>query len=158
MPTESIHQTDLNALEWILQSLQEENPFGKAATGDQIREMHAIAYFLYGQRRYLDASHHFRLLCTARPGESKYWKGLGACFQMLKEYQEALNCYAAAQLINEKNTDPYLYLHAADCYIGLNETKLALKALKAARKRGLAVKDQRVLEHVKIMQDIWSKS
>jgi type III secretion system low calcium response chaperone LcrH/SycD len=158
MPNDSIRQAELNALEWALQASQGDNPCWKAATDSSIKEMYSIAYFLYGHRRYLDASHYFRLLCTSRPTAPKYWKGLGACFQMLKEYQSAIDCYASAQILNGKKPDPYLYLHAADCYIGLNETKPALKALKAARKRGLEIKDRRVLEHVKLMQDIWSKS
>lgn len=143
-------------LEWAHQVAEGKNPFSHAPE-EKIKEMYALAYFLYGQQHYLDASHFFRQLAAARPSEAKYWKGLGACLQMLKDYDGALNCYASAQMLNGAQKDPYLYLHAADCYIALKEVKNAFKALDAARLRAEKTKEKRVLEHVKLMREMWSK-
>lgn len=156
MSTQTVSPADNHALAWIHQVAEGKNPFCHAPE-EKIQEMYALAYFLYGQAHYFDASHFFRQLAAARPAEPKYWKGLGACLQMLKDYEGALNCYLTAQLLNGAQTDPYIYLHAADCYIALKEIKNAFQALDAAHLRAKKLKNKRVIEHVKLMRDLWSK-
>lgn len=148
--------SDCKFLEWAEQVSKGNNPFGNASE-EKIKETHALAFFLYREQHYQDASHFFRMLVAARPSEAKFWKGLGACLQMLKEYEEALNCYASAQMLNGEKTDPYLYLHAADCYIALKSVDSAFKALESASLRAKKLKDKRVLGHVKLMRELWSK-
>lgn len=157
MSANTLSHTESQFLAWAHQAAEGKNPYGHAPE-EKIKEMYALAYFLYGQKHYFDASHLFRLLTVARPSEPKYWKGLGACLQMLKAYEEALNCYASAQMLYRRETDPYLYLHTADCYIAIKEVKSAFKALDAAHTRAEAVKDKRVLQHVKLMREMWSKT
>ena len=156
MSAKQITATERQFLEWAHQAAEGQNPYGHAPE-EKIKELYALAYFLYGQQHYLDASHLFRLLAAARPSEPKYWKGLGACLQVLKEYDGALNCYASAQMLYLTQTDPYLYLHSADCYIALKEVEKAFKALDAAHKRAEITKDKRVLQHVKLMREMWTK-
>jgi len=156
MSAQAFSPAEKQFFEWADQVAQGKNPYSHAPE-EKIQEMYALAYFLYGQQHYLDASHLFRQLVAARPSEAKYWKGLGACLQMLKEYGNALNCYASAQMLNGAKSDPYLYLHSADCYIALKEVKNAFKALEAARLRAEKINDQRVLQHVKLMRELWSK-
>jgi secretion system chaperone SscA len=155
MSANTISPAESQFLDWARQVAEGKNPYSLAPE-EKIKEMYALAYFLYGQLHYLDASHLFRLLAAAQPSEPKYWKGLGACLQMLKDYDSALNCYASAQLLNRSQTDPYLYLHSADCFIALKEVKNAFKALDAAHKRAEKTKDKRVLSHVKLMRELWS--
>lgn len=143
-------------IDWVSQLGEGKNSCGNI-TKESVDELYALAFFLYQQKHYLEASHYFRLLAAACPSEAKYWKGLGATQQLLKDYDSALNCYASAQMLNGTQPDPYLYLHSADCYIALKETKNALKALAAAGMCAKKNKDQRVLQHVKLMQKIWSK-
>lgn len=156
MSANQIAPAESQFLEWAHQAAEGKNPYSLAPE-EKIKELYALAYFLYGQQHYLEASHLFRLLAAARPSEPKYWKGLGACLQVLKEYDEALNCYASAQMLYRAQTDPYLYLHSADCYIALKEVKNAFKALDAAHKRAEITKDKRVLQHVKLMREMWTK-
>ena len=79
-------------LDWAFQTADGKNPYGSMSEEKVVA--YALAYFLYGQENYLDASHFFRLLAVVRPSEAKHWKGLAACLQMLKDYEGALNCYA----------------------------------------------------------------
>lgn len=144
-------------MEWAHLLAEGKNPYSAVAE-EKIEEMHALAYFLYGQQHYLDASYIFRQLTIARPSEAKYWKGLGACLQMLKDYNDALNCYVSAQLLNGESPDPYLYLYAADCYLALKEVKSGFKALEAAKIQAKKINDQRVLQHVKLMNEMWSNN
>lgn len=156
MTAASYNRFDAQILAWADQAAHGNNPYG-AVSDEKIQEMHHLAFFLYREQHYQDASHFFRMIVTARPSEPKYWKGLGACLQMQKEYEEALNCYASAQMLNGEETDPYLYLHAADCYIATQKVDSAFKALEAAALRAKKTKDKRILEHVKLMRELWSK-
>lgn len=143
-------------VEWIDQLAAGQNPLGHVAE-EKIQEIHSIAFWLYHEKHYQEAGHFFRLLVVSRPSEPKYWKGFGACLQMQKNYEEAINCYMSAQILKGKQTDPYLYVHVADCYFALKQADAGWKALGAAYLRAKATNDRRVLQHVALMRDIWSK-
>ncbi len=75
---------------------------------------------------------------------------------MQHEYEEAINCYLYTQMLNQDKPDPYLYVHAADCYFALKRVKSGLKALEAAHLSAeKEIQDQRVLRHVALMRDLW---
>lgn len=121
-------------------------------------EIYALAYTLYQNLRYEDASHYFRLLVATHPSEAKFWKGLGACAQMQKDYEEALDCYCCcAHFCHQNQADPYLFVQTADCHFALKEVNEGLKALEAARSIAKKIGDTRVLEHVALMQQVWKK-
>jgi type III secretion system low calcium response chaperone LcrH/SycD len=156
MASEALNHLDRQGIEWMQQVIEGRNPFADVAE-EKIQGMHALAFFLYREQQYRDASHFFRLLVASRPSEAKYWKSLGACFQMLKEYEQAINCYISAQILNKNQPDPYLYVHAADCYFVLQQKEAGLKALEAARFIAKEKNDRRILKHVALMRDLWSK-
>jgi secretion system chaperone SscA len=156
MSVETLNSFEPLFLQWVNQLAEGNNPFGDVKEV-KIQETHALAYCLYRKQEYLEASHLFRLLVSSRPSNPKYWKGLGACLQMLKDYEEALNCYISAKILNQGEADPYLYLYAADCYFALKEIKNGLKALKAARLIAEETNDTSILQHVKLMREFWSK-
>lgn len=149
-------KNDTQFFEWVEQISHGKNPYGEISE-KKIEEAYALGYFLYQQKHFFDATSLFRQLTLSRPADSKYWKGLGACLQMEKEYEEALNCYAAAQILNGQTKDPYVYVHAADCYFAQGDKKNGCIALQMANQYGEKQKDQRLLRHVKLMQEIWSK-
>lgn len=143
---------------WIDQVKEGKNPYGQVPE-KEIQEIYALAYLLYQNQQYLEASHFFRLLVMARPSEAKFWKSFGACLQMQKDYKEALNCYlCCAQLTPSDHPDPYLYVHTADCYLALKQIKAGFKALEAASSCAQRTHDKRVLHHVNLMRQLWSKS
>lgn len=147
-----------NALiNWVDQVKEGHNPFGQLPE-KKIQEMYALAYVLYQNQRYLEASHFFRSLAMARPSEAKYWKSFGASLQMLKDYDGALNCYlCCAELTSADHPDPYLYVHAADCYLALKQIDAAFKTLTAAAACAKKTNNSQVLHHVALMRQLWSK-
>ena len=93
------------------------------------------AFYLYGYSHYnsgnwTEATDVFRLLCTRRPLEPRFWFGLGASLQEGNSYFDALHAWAMAALL--KKEDPYPHFHAAECYFSLVEHEEAGKALEEA--------------------------
>lgn len=126
------------------------------ASEKKIDEIYALAYLLYQKQHYQESSHYFRLLIVLRPAEIKFWKGMGACFQMQMEYEEALNCYMSCFQLNEENrTNPFYYVQIADCYFAQNKKDLGLEALDAAYNYAKRKNDNQILQHVKFMREIW---
>ncbi len=117
-------------------------------------EIYPIAYDLYQRQEYLAAISWFYLLTALDPLEPKYWKGLGAALQMKQKYEQALDCYEHAQTLNKSQPDPYIYIHAADCHFALKHVKQGLKVLEQAKLR--AQSDHKILNHVALMQELWS--
>jgi len=142
--------------DWIEQ-IQEENESSFQASEKKSEEMYTLAYMLYQNQNYQEATLFFRLLVEASPSNPKFWKGLGATLQMQYDYKGALNCYCCcAQLCDTNQTDPYLYVQTADCNFALKQIKEGLKALNIARSIAKKINDHRVLQHVTFMQQVWS--
>lgn len=125
---------------------------------NQVDEIHNMAYIYYKNRRYWEAEAQFRLLVAIEPKNSGFWKGLGACLQMRKSYQEALNCYTCAQAIILDDPDPYIEIHCADCYFALNQIEKGLKVLEGARACAKNRNDKKVINHVNFIRSRWIKS
>lgn len=156
MQKESLNDVEKDAAQWVLQVLEGQNPFAQVKE-ENIHDMYQIGYALYQNQEYLKANHFFKLLVMARPLEAKYWKGFGACLQMQKDYEKAIDCYMSAQTFNEIKQDPYLYVYVADCYFALTQAEKGLMALESARLLAEKMHDQRILNHVTLMQELWSK-
>lgn len=123
----------------------------------KIQESYTLGFFLYREQRYQEASYFFRLLVASHPSEAKYWKALGASLQMLKNYEEALNCYLNALTLHRESPDLYLFVYAADCHFALQQKEAGLKVLKEVGSKAKEKNEQRILKHVALMQEIWSK-
>jgi type III secretion system low calcium response chaperone LcrH/SycD len=103
-------------------------------TDPVVEGIYAQAYRLYNTGRYKDSIQLFRLLVSLAPTEEKFILGLGACFHLLKEYSDAIDCYTLCASMNTENPIP-LY-HIADCLIQMNDpvsAKISMDlAIKAA--------------------------
>lgn len=117
-------------------------------------DMYTLAYVLYQNQHYQDASHFFRLLAETSPTDAKIWKGLGACLQMLKDYEGALNCYCCCAQFS-KQIDPYLYVQTADCFFATKQVESGLNALEVAHNVAKKTNNKKILQHVAFMQQIW---
>lgn len=126
-------------------------------TPEKINAMHRMAYVCYQNKRYREADSYFRLLVLANPKSSDYWKGLGACQQMNRNYQEALNCYLCAQVLMIDNPDPYLELHSADCHFALGNIEKGLKMLNIVKALAKKNNDVKMINHVAFMRSRWVK-
>lgn len=102
-------------------------------TDDEVERTYAFGFAQYGSGNWNEAADCFRLLCTRRPFEPKYWFALGATLQEAGSYQDALNSWAMASLL--KTEDPYPHFHAAECCFSLKKHKDASKALNESQQR-----------------------
>lgn len=100
---------------------------------DEVERFYAFGFAHYGSGNWDRAADVFRVLCTRRPLEPKFWFALGATLQEAGSYQEALHSWAMAALL--KKEDPYPHFHAAECCISLQMAKDAAKALKESEQR-----------------------
>lgn len=100
---------------------------------DEVERFYAFGFAHYGSGNWDRAADVFRVLCTRRPMEPKFWFALGATLQEAGSYQEALHSWAMAALL--KKEDPYPHFHAAECCISLQLAIDAAKALKESEQR-----------------------
>lgn len=91
--------------------------------------IYSIAYNLYQNSKYEDAHKVFQFLCFYDHYEKKYWMGLAACRQMLKKYQEAVDAYGFAAMLD--TDDPKVPLYAADCLLASGNKEHAQFALES---------------------------
>ena len=117
-----------------------------------LESSYAEAYALYQAGKYARASDLFRSLCTESPLEARFWFGLGSCMQESGEYQNALQAWAMAALLDPKN--PYPHFHAAECSCSLNQMKDASMALKEAKAR-LLDPTHRLCGPIEVLEEQW---
>ncbi len=104
---------------------------GKTLLSDSEAEsFYLAAYSHYQSGHWTEAADVFRLLCTRRPLDPRFWFGLGASLQEGGSYFDALHAWAMASLL--KKEDPYPHFHAAECYFSLGDAQEAAKALDEA--------------------------
>lgn len=94
---------------------------------EDVERFYSFGFAHYGSGHWNEAADVFRVLCTRRPLESRFWFALGATLQEAGSYQEALHSWAMAALLNRE--DPYPHFHAAECCLSLQWEKDAAKAL-----------------------------
>jgi type III secretion system low calcium response chaperone LcrH/SycD len=93
-------------------------------------ELYEIAFLLYKNGKYDKAVNFFTLMTLLHPLERKFWMGLGACHEMLKGYDKAIECYGVAAVHDPE--DPLVHWHAANCFFCKGDETKALGVLKTA--------------------------
>ena len=137
-----------------------ENPSGldRAApfSADSLTALYVMGYELYRNGKYEEAKNFFRVLTLADSFERKYWMGLAACLQMLKDYNKAIECYSAAAI--QDPSDPYAHWYAADCYFQLGNLCKAKEALESALMTANDHENAALLiPKLKLIAEAWSK-
>jgi type III secretion system low calcium response chaperone LcrH/SycD len=102
----------------------------KLLSDDEVETVYLYAYSHYNSGHWTEAADIFRLLCTRRPLEGRFWFGLGAALQEGGSYRDALHSWAMAALLEKQ--DPYPHFHAAECYFSIGEEHEGAKALNEA--------------------------
>ena len=97
---------------------------------DTMEAIYTQAYNLYNQGRYKESSYIFRLLMLLDYTTPKYTLGVAACLHRMKDYVNASNLYLLCAAFDQKNPMPHY--HAADCYLQMNLTEIAILSLKMA--------------------------
>jgi len=82
---------------------------------EHMEAIYSVAYNLYKNGRYEDALKVFKFLCLHDHLQGKFWMGLGATQQMLKQFKQAGTTYGYAYMLDSDN--PQIPLHAADCFL-----------------------------------------
>jgi len=144
------------SLQW-LDSIEAGTPLYSEIAEENVQMSYCTAYNLYQRQQYEEALQFFRLLVWVRPLEAKYWKGLGACLQVLKDYEEALESYDYCQTLHSE-PDPYISIHQADCYFALNQAQAGLDVLAMAQRQAKKIQNTQIMDHVDLMRELWSKS
>lgn len=127
---------------------------GKELMSDEeVESLYLYAYSHYNSGHWTEAADIFRLLCTRRPLDSRFWFGLGASLQEGNSYFDALHAWAMAALL--KKEDPYPHFHAAECYFSLGTYEEASKALNEA---SLKLEMHHPLnEKISLLREQWRK-
>lgn len=86
------------------------------------------AYKLYQTGNFKDAVPTFRVLVWLDPTRFEFAFGLAACYQMLKDYENAIICYM--KLSARFPDNPLPMFHAADCFKKKNLHSVCYAALQ----------------------------
>ncbi|MCB1112444.1 MAG: SycD/LcrH family type III secretion system chaperone [Chlamydiales bacterium] len=120
--------------------------------------LYAVAYSHYQSGKYKEAVVFFQLLTGVDTLNASYWKGLAATFQMMKDFERAVEAYSIVAIFDEKEVDPMPHYHAAQCLHSLGQLERGMQALKSAN--AVAKKDkkyQELLPQIKLQYKSWSK-
>lgn len=102
-------------------------------TEEDVEKFYAYGFAQYGTGNWNEAAETFRVLCTRRPLESRFWFALGATLQEAGSFHEALHSWAMSALLQKD--DPYPHFHAAECCLSLQKVKDAALALAESKMR-----------------------
>lgn len=125
-------------------------------TEEEVERFYAFGFAQYGSGHFLEAADCFRLLCTRRPLEPKFWFALGATLQETGSFQDALHSWAMAALL--KKEDPYPHFHAAECCFSLKQSSEAQKALKESFLRIQNEKEHPLRAKISALREQWRLS
>lgn len=97
--------------------------FGKGGTFKDLKNMsddameaiYSVAYNLYKGGKYEEAQKVFQFLCFYDHFNRKYFLGLGACQQMQKQYDNAIEIFSFATILDSDDPRPMLYI--GDCHM-----------------------------------------
>jgi type III secretion system low calcium response chaperone LcrH/SycD len=118
----------------------------------EVEQFYAYGFAQYGTGNWNEAADVFRVLCTRRPLEARFWFALGAALQEAKSYTDALHAWAMAALLRAE--DPFPHFHAAECYFSLEEKGEAAKALGEASSR--AGDRHPLQEKIALLKEQWN--
>lgn len=136
-----------------LESVQATSPLNLSE--DALTALYTMGYNLYQQGKYTDAKQFFHLLTLIDSLDRRYWMGLAACHQKLKNYLQAIEYYSVVALQDIEN--PYVHFHAAECYFGACQPDKGLEALESAVEvAGMSPAHESLLAQLKLMQASWS--
>lgn len=125
-------------------------------SNEAIDGLYGTAYKFYEIGKYQDAAHFFRVMTMIDTTGRRNWMGLGASLQMLKEYEEAIESYSVAAMMDPE--DPYAHLHAAECLFIMGQKERALIALSSAELTAgnNKNKNKRLISQLALIRNAWS--
>ena len=101
----------------------------KGVTNDELEAVYSLAFGYYQTGKYEDAHKLFQFLVLFDHLNAKYWFGLGAAQQALKDFKNAAVSYGYCSFLKLDNPKPQF--HAAECFLALGDKRSAASALEA---------------------------
>ena len=95
----------------------------KDVSDDAMEAIYSVAYNLYQSGKYLEAQKVFQFLCFYDHFNRKYYLGLGACQQMLKQYDKAIEIFSFTTILDSDDPRPMLYI--GDCHMAKGDKENA---------------------------------
>ena len=89
----------------------------KGVSNEELEAVYSLAFGYYRTGKYDEASKLFQFLVLFDHLNAKFWFGLGAVQQAMKDYQGAVASYGYCSFLNLENPKPQL--HAAECFLAL---------------------------------------
>ena len=101
----------------------------KGVTNAELEAVYSLAFGYYRTGKYEEALKLFQFLVLFDHLNAKYWLGLGAVQQVLKDYQSAVASYGYCSFLKLDNPKPQL--HAAECFLAMGDRRNAASSLEA---------------------------
>ena len=101
----------------------------RGITNEELEAVYTLAFGYYRTGKFNEALKLFQFLVLFDHLNAKYWMGLGAVQQVLKDYQNAVLAYGYSSFLNLDNPKPQL--HAAECFLAMGDKRSAASALFA---------------------------
>ena len=135
-------------------SLEEDVPPSEF-TPETIEALYGMGHQMYTTGAYGQASHIFRVLTLLDAGRKRNWMTLASSLQMTKQFEEAVEMYSIAGLMDEN--DPYVHFHAAECLYLVGDKDRGIMALNSAEEiaAGQQVKDINLINRLALFKQVW---
>ena len=101
----------------------------KGVSNEELEAVYSLAFGYYRTGKYDEASKLFQFLVLFDHLNAKFWFGLGAVQQALKDYQGAVSSYGYCSFLNLENPKPQY--HAAECFLAIGDKRNAASSLEA---------------------------
>ena len=128
-PTLEFTEKDLKEAEKVSLQLLQGTPLFKIQKIPEknLEIIRYLAFSSYNSGDIEKASQLYQLLCLYEHTNSKNFLGAGICQQKEEQYEDAINSYMTAIMLNNDSYSTYFNL--SQCLFALGETKLATEAL-----------------------------
>ena len=101
----------------------------KGVTNGELEAVYSLAFGYYRTGKYDEALKLFQFLVLFDHLNAKFWFGLGATQQAIKDYQGAVASYGYCSFLNLENPKPQY--RAAECFLAIGDKRNAASSLEA---------------------------
>ena len=101
----------------------------RGITNAELEAVYTLAFGYYRTGKFDEALKLFQFLVMFDHLNAKYWMGLGAVQQVLKDYSNAVLSYGYSSFLKLDNPKPQL--HAAECFLAMGDKRNAASSLEA---------------------------
>ena len=101
----------------------------KGISNEELEAVYSLAFGYYRSGKFDEAAKLFQFLVLFDHLNAKFWFGLGATQQALKDYTGAVSSYGYCSFLNLENPKPQL--HAAECFLAMGDKLNAASSLEA---------------------------